>query len=67
MLSALNNYSDWFLQELSDALVGLIEEKLRVELPDIITGLGRSFSLDQFKLKLKEQGVTSNSESEQIA
>ena len=67
VLSALNNYSDWFLQELSDALVGLVDEKLRTELPDIITGLGRNFSLDQFKSKLKEYGVSSNSKIEQVA
>lgn len=47
VLSALNNYSDWFQQELSDALVGLIGENLRVELPDIISSLGREFSISQ--------------------
>jgi len=67
VLSALNNYSDWFQQELSDALVGLIDENLRVELPDIISTLGREFSLSQFKTKLKEHGVTSSSVAEQIA
>lgn len=67
VLSALNNYSDWFQQELSDALVGLVDEKLRVELPDIITSIGRTFSLDTFKLKLNEYGVSSSSEAEQVA
>lgn len=66
VLSALNNYSDWFLLELSDALVGLIDEKIRIELPAIITSLGRSFSLDQFKVKLNEYCV-SNTDAEQIA
>lgn len=66
VLSALNNYSDWFQQELSDALVGLIDEKLRVEIPDIITSLGRSFSLEEFKRVLDEYGVSTNSEKEQI-
>jgi Cdc6-like AAA superfamily ATPase len=67
VLSALNNYSDWFQQELSDALVGLIDENLRVELPDIMSTLGREFSLSQFKTKLKEHGVSSSSEAERIA
>jgi len=67
VLSALNNYSDWFQQELSDALVGLIDEKLRIELPDILTSLGRTFSLDQFKIKLNEYGSYSNSDAEQVA
>lgn len=67
VLSALNNYSDWFQQELSDALVGLIDEKLRIELPDIITSLGRTFSLDQFKIKLNEYGISASSDAEQVA
>lgn len=67
VLSALNNYSDWLLQELSDALVGLIDEDLRTELPDIITSLGRNFSLNQFKAKLKEYGVSTNTTAEQLA
>lgn len=68
VLSALNNYSDWFLQELSDALVGLIDEKIRTELPDIITDLGRFFTLRQLKEKLDEYGFLSEDNSaEQIA
>lgn len=56
VLSALNNYSDWFLQELSDALVGLVDEQLRTDLPNIITDLGREFTLDELKQKLNEYG-----------
>lgn len=68
VLSALNNYSDWFLQELSDALVGLMEEDLRTDLSDIITELGREFTLDQFQSKLIEYNYDkSKYPAEQIA
>lgn len=68
VLSALNNYSDWFLQELSDALVGLIDEQLRTDMSDIITELGREFTLDQFQEKLIEYGYDrSKYPAEQVA
>lgn len=68
VLSALNNYSDWFLQELTDALVGLVDEKIRIELPDIITDLGRQFDLVDLKTKLEEYGLLSGDNSaEQVA
>jgi hypothetical protein len=66
VLTALTNYSDWFLQELLDALVGLVEEKLRTELPDIISTLSRKFSLSSFKEILKEYGYSSTI-AEQVA
>ncbi len=68
VLSALNNYSDWFVQELSDALVGLVDENLRTDISDIITELGREFSLDQFQEKLIEYNYDkSKYPAEQIA
>lgn len=67
VLAALNNYSDWFLLELSDALVGLVNEDVRTELPDILSDLGRTFTLKEFKNKLEEYGVSSDSSAEQIA
>lgn len=68
LLSALNNYSDWFLQELGDALVGLMDENLRTDMSDIITELGREFTLDDFQGKLTEYGYDKGKYSvEQIA
>lgn len=68
VLSALNNYSDWFLQELSDALVGLMDENLRTDMSDIITELGREFTLEQLQEKLVEYGYEKGKYSaEQIA
>ena len=68
VLSALNNYSDWFLQELSDALVGLVDEKLRTDIPDILTELGREFPLSKFHNKLIDYGYDmSKFPAEQIA
>ena len=68
VLSALNNYSDWFLQELSDALVGLLDEDVRTGLPDMITDLGREFTVSELKNKLDEYNMSSsNNTTEQIA
>ncbi len=68
VLSALNNYSDWFLQELSDALVGLINENIRIELPHIISDLGYIFSFKDLKNKLEEYGfIEDENSAENIA
>jgi len=67
VLAALNNYSDWFQQELSDALVGLVNESIRAEIPRVLTELGRDFEFDQLAIKLKDKGVGSDSEAEAIA
>lgn len=61
VLSALNNYSDWFLQELNDALVGMLDEKIRNSIPDILAELGREFSLKNLKVKLEERDLSSES------
>lgn len=66
VLSALNNYSDWFQQELSDALVGLINEELRIEMPNIITRLGKKFDVKDLKDILKEYRISSDQEAEQV-
>jgi len=67
VLSALNNYSDWFQQELSDALVGLVDEQVRAELPGILTELGRDFSFTEFSTKIQKQFAKSETEVESIA
>lgn len=68
VLSALNNYSDWFVQELGDALVGLLNEQTRTALPDMITDLGREFKLKDLKNILDNYGVLSeNNTPEQVA
>lgn len=66
VLSALNNYSDWFLQELSDALVGMIKESIRTELPNIIAELGREFTLSELRSKLVEHGLLSEEDSAEL-
>jgi hypothetical protein len=67
VLSALNNYSDWFLEELSDALTGLIDENIRLAIPDFLSELGREFALQDLKTKLSEYGLQSESSTEQLA
>jgi len=67
VLSALNNYSDWFQQEISDALVGLIDENVRAEIPGMLTELGRDFEFSKLAEKLRDRGVESDSEAETIA
>lgn len=66
VLAALNNYSDWYLNELSDALVGLIDESVRTELPDILSTLGRNFSCEKFKLAAKDHGIAESANTEQV-
>lgn len=56
VLAALGNYSEWFLQELSDSIVGFVDEELRSELPAILSELGRRFSFADFQAKLVEHG-----------
>lgn len=68
ILSALNNYSDWFHQELQDALVGFIEEDLRTEVSDIISDLGKNFSLQEFQeAVIRFGGATEKQKANQIA
>lgn len=67
VLAALNNYSDWFQQELSDALVGLVDEKTRSEIPRILTALGRDFSFEEFCPYIQALGIQSEAEIESIA
>lgn len=66
VLSALNNYSDWFVQELSDALVGMIKEPIRTELPNLVAELGREFTLDELRDKLTEHGLLSPEDSAEM-
>jgi len=68
VLSALNNYSDWFHQELQDALVGFVGENIRTEISDIITDLGKNFSIQEFQEALINLGLISeNQKATQIA
>lgn len=67
VLAALNNYSDWYLQELSDALVGLVDEKVRNDLPSILSSLGRDFTFEALSEALIARGVKTKDEAEAVA
>lgn len=67
VLAALANYSDWFLQELSDGLVGFVVEEVRSELPSILSELGRRFTFDDFAEKLKDHGLDGKQSADEIA
>ncbi len=67
ILAALGNYSEWFLQELSDGLVGFVVEEVRTELPAILSELGRCFTFDQFIEKLQEHRLHEKQSPEEIA
>jgi len=67
VLAALSNYSEWFLQELSDGLVGFTDEEVRGELPSILSELGRRFTFEEFKIKLAEHGLAGRQSAEEIA
>jgi hypothetical protein len=58
VLAALSNYSEWFLQELSDSIVGFVPEELRKELPSLLSELGRRFKFSDFQSKLIEHGFS---------
>lgn len=66
VLTALSNYSEWFQQELSDALVGFVNEEVRSEIPAILSELGRKFSFDQLSVKLKEHGLEGKQSAEEL-
>jgi len=59
VLDSLNSYSDWFRQELSDALVGLIPEDVRQSLDSIIPELGKEFNINSFTNTVVEHGLDS--------
>lgn len=66
VLGALSNYSEWFLQELSDGLVGFVPENIRAELPSMLSELGRRFTTEDFSIKLKEYGFENIASAEEI-
>ena len=66
VLAALKNYSDWFLGELNDALVGMVTEPVRTNLRNIVADLGKEFTLYQLREKLDEYKVLSPKEDEKL-
>ena len=67
VLAALGNYSEWFLSELSDALVGFVSEEVRSELPAMLTELGRRFTFISLEKKLTERKLHDKQSTEQLA
>lgn len=67
VLSALSNYSEWFLQELSDALVGFVTEEIRTEMPAVLSELGRRFTFKELSSKLKDHGISEKQSTEELA
>ncbi|MCG2839102.1 hypothetical protein L6J37_19905 [Photobacterium sp. WH77] len=57
VFSALNSYSEWFASELSDALVGLVEEDVRSNVEAILSEIGPRFETKNFKESLEEYGL----------
>ncbi|MCX9462295.1 hypothetical protein IG567_18105 [Vibrio cholerae] len=57
IFSALNSYSDWFASELSDALVGLVDENVRDSIEGIFSEIGPKFDTNEFKESLEEYGL----------
>lgn len=52
MLAALANYSDWFLAELNDSIVGIIDNDIRENLNNIFSSLGKEFYKKDFEKEL---------------
>lgn len=57
VFSALNSYSEWFASELSDALVGLVDEDVRGNIEGILSEIGPRFETDAFRESLDEYGL----------
>jgi hypothetical protein len=47
LAQAEREYSQWFHDELADALAGLVDERVRSAMGGIVTELGRRFSIEQ--------------------
>lgn len=48
ILVALANYSDWFITELKDSIVGILNENVRTSITPILSLLGKEFTLEEF-------------------
>ena len=66
VLSALANYSDWFLTELNDSIVGILNEDIRTSITTIFSLLGKEFTLDDFEKIKKRILPNDNTSSETI-
>ncbi len=67
VLVALGNYSEWYLQELSDSIVGFVSEEVRSELPAILSELGRRFTFSELQTKVAEHGLADKQSTEELA
>lgn len=67
VLAALGNYSEWYLQELSDSIVGFVTEDVRSELPAILSELGRRFTFSELQAKVAEHGLAEKQSTEELA
>lgn len=57
IFSALNSYSEWFASELSDALVGLVEDDVRNNIEGVLSEIGPRFDTQDFRECLEEYGL----------
>ncbi|NOR69198.1 MAG: hypothetical protein GQ532_05800 [Methylomarinum sp.] len=57
IFSAINSYSEWFVSELSDGLVGLVDEEIRSSVEGILSEVGPRFSTKEFKIALDEHDL----------
>ncbi len=57
VFSALNSYSEWFASELSDAIVGLVDEDVRSNIEGILSEIGPRFDTETFREILDEYGL----------
>ncbi len=56
VFSALNSYSEWYASELSDSLVGLLDDDVRSNIEAILSEIGPRFETKDFKDILSEYG-----------
>lgn len=57
IFQASNGYSEWLVEELSDALVGLIDEDIRLNIEGMLSEVGPRFSTQDFQDVMEDYGL----------
>jgi hypothetical protein len=67
VLAAELNYSQWFFGELTDSLVGLVDERVRTSLSSILVQLGSYFKVQDLQACLEQRGLDALISAEELA
>lgn len=59
VFQAMNSYSGWLVEELSDALVGLVDEDVRLGMEGMLSEIGPRFRTKEFQDVMDDYGLDS--------